>query len=74
MPNLSTQGTRGGTTNGLKTFKVRIEFDNPHTFYAIEAWMKADNIIKAGELVMTYFGALGIDAENVVKLVEMDER
>lgn len=61
-----------GTNDEIKQFKVRIEFKNPHTFHAIEAWLEAPNIIKAGELVMTYFGALGIDAANVTRLIEMD--
>jgi hypothetical protein len=71
MPNHNTPETPGSI---IKHFKVRIEFKNPHTFHAIEAWLQADNIISASELVMTYFGALGVDPGDVKQLIEIDPR
>jgi hypothetical protein len=57
----------------MKQFKVRIEFENGENFHAVEAWLQAENIIDAGNVVMNYFGSLGIDTSDVKKLIEIDK-
>jgi hypothetical protein len=63
-----------GKISDAKQFKARIEFKAGITFHAIEVWMQADSIIDAGAELLTYFGALGITASDVVKLVEINEK
>lgn len=55
-----------------KHFKARIEFPAGN-FYAIEVYMRADNIIEAGSLLINCFGPLGIEPKNVVRLSETND-
>jgi len=57
----------------VKRFKARIEMTLYEQAWAIEVWFPACNIIDAGEVLLDRFGVIGVDADNVVKLIELDK-
>lgn len=56
----------------MKHFMARVK--NPsRNWHAIEIWLDAENIIDAGQDVMSTLAALGISTDDVTRLVEIDE-
>lgn len=54
-----------------KQYKARIEkpFQGAHS---VEIYFEASNIIQAGNMIMDWFGELGVTADQITKLIEVE--
>lgn len=55
----------------MKQFKARVEKPTEN-WHAIEIYFESENIIDAGVDIMNRLGPLGIDTDNVTKLIEIE--